>query len=92
MSDPPPPAPPDAALALASVRSSGSSSPRSPSDEQPPDALDAGDPPSAGLSLNERFVHLQSLIGLQPTLFENRSINCELLFDVLNCLHYESHR
>ena len=43
-------------------------------------------------SLHDRFAQLQSLIVLTPTLFDSKSINCELLFDVLNCVYYESQR
>ena len=36
-----------------------------------------------GLSLEERFQRLESLLSIGPTLFDGKSINSELLADVL---------
>lgn len=44
------------------------------------------------LPLKERFNQLKNLVSLSPTLVDNKSINCELLLDVLNALYYESQR
>jgi len=44
------------------------------------------------LPLKERFNQLKNLVSLSPTLVDNKSINCELLFDVLNAVYYESQR
>ena len=44
------------------------------------------------IPLNERFVQLQSLLSLGPTLFEGKSINCEVLCDVLIAVYHECQR
>ena len=44
------------------------------------------------LSLNERFIQLESLLSIGPTLFDGKSINCELLADVLIAVFYECQR
>ena len=44
------------------------------------------------IPLDERFVQLQSLLSLGPTLFEGKSINCEVLCDVLIAVFHECQR
>lgn len=44
------------------------------------------------LSLEERFDRLVNLLGIGPTLLEGKSINSEVLFDVLIAVYYECQR
>jgi len=44
------------------------------------------------LSLEERFKQLESLLSIGPTLFDGKSINCELLCDVLIAIYNECQR
>ncbi|XP_015791530.1 serine/threonine-protein kinase Genghis Khan [Tetranychus urticae] len=44
------------------------------------------------ISLEKRFTELQTLLSMGPTLFDGKSINCELLFDVLIAVYYECQR
>lgn len=61
----------------------------SKSDQDDPNSSNRTD---SNLPLKERFNQLKNLVSLSPTLVDNKSINCELLFDVLNALYYESQR
>ncbi|XP_054154350.1 serine/threonine-protein kinase Genghis Khan-like [Oppia nitens] len=47
---------------------------------------------ASGLSLLERFQRLETLLSIGPTLFDGKSINCELLADVLQAVYYECYR
>ena len=47
---------------------------------------------SPTLSLEERFLQLESLLAIGPTLIEGKSINSEMLFDVLIAIYYECQR
>lgn len=42
--------------------------------------------------VNKRFKSLQNLLVIGPTLFDGKSINCELLYDVLIAVYYECQR
>lgn len=44
------------------------------------------------LSLEDRFKQLESLLSIGPTLFDGKSINCELLCDVLIAIYNECQR
>jgi hypothetical protein len=44
------------------------------------------------LSLEERFNQLVMLLGSGPTLIQGKSINSELLFDVLIAVYFECQR
>ena len=46
----------------------------------------------SSLSLEERFHQLEALLSIGPTLFEGKSINSEMLFDVLISIYYECQR
>jgi len=76
----------------------GTSSPvRSPIRSPPPYSIrsPAMSPPIRlrdNLTLEQRFAKLESLIAIGPTLFEGKSINSELLFDVLCAVYYECQR
>lgn len=48
--------------------------------------------PLVPLSLEERFNRLAALFGIGPTLMEGRSINSQVLFDVLIAVYYECQR
>lgn len=43
-------------------------------------------------SIDDRFKELQNLFVLKPSIFDGRSVSCELLFDVLTAVYYESQR
>ena len=47
---------------------------------------------TSDLSLEERFQRLEALLSIGPTLFDGKSINCELLSDVLIAVYYECFR
>lgn len=43
-------------------------------------------------SLKERFEKLEKLFTIRPTLIEDKSINCELLIDLLIAVHTDIQR
>ena len=47
---------------------------------------------SSKLSLDERFSHLVKLLSSGPTLIQGKSINSEVLFDVLIAVYFECQR